>query len=291
MPLLIVMAVLIVTAFAIYIIMKQKEQQEIADARQEEFKTKLAYINRKVDYPPDLKPPAGTKWDKASKILDEPHILIGGTTGSGKSVLLNDLIFTLLEKSPDENEFIFVDLKKVELGEYKPLPHTIAYCVKPDPALFEISKAVKKMEERYLYMQQNGIKQYEGHHIWIIVDEMADLLQSSRLSTAALCTKIVRLGRAANIHLIAATQNPYRDDGGGLPKDVAQNFTAAVALRCRAEIESINIIGAPGAENLPRYGEGLFWNAEGIKRIQIPYIQKDERQKRIDFWVKYHDEH
>jgi len=277
-------AVLLIIAV---LVLRNYFNNEKKELEREEYEIQLAKLNHKVFYPEDLYPPAGPCWDVAEEILSDPHILIAGTTGSGKSVLLNALIYHLMNRSPEVNRFLFVDLKKVELVEYANIPHTIGYCTKTEPALIEMSRIVKIMNDRYTEMSQRNIKQYEGGHIWVIIDEMADLLQGNRLSTAALCTKIVRLGRAANIHLIAATQNPTRDDGGGLPKDVAQNFTASVALRCRSEIESINIMGKAGAENLPQYGKGYLWNSFGIKEIDIPYVSKENRAVRIKFWTDY----
>lgn len=287
---LLIIFVILCAAAVLFEMAKRSKMQELEEET-ERIRSELAYLNRKVEYPPDLTPPPGPEWPDAKEILSEAHILIGGTTGSGKSVLLNSLLYALLKDSPDVNSFIFVDLKKVELGEYAQLPNTIAYCTKHDVALQFISRAVDTMNERYREMAETGKKQWEGEHIWIIIDEMADLLQSNRLSTTALCTKIVRLGRAANIHLIAATQNPTRDDGGGLPLDIAQNFTAAIALRCRSDIESENIIGKAGAEFLPRYGKGYLWNANGIRKIDIPMVSKEDRIKRIEFWREYHDTH
>ena len=205
-----------------------------------------------------------------SYMLKQHHILIAGTTGSGKSVMLNSMIYTALREPVDW--FFFIDLKKTELLDYKHLYNTFAYCEEPSMVNTVLDAAVKVMEDRFRKM--NGAKVYDGNPIYIFIDELADLLTHKGVIDRL--EKIGRLGRAAKVHLVCATQDPSRRN---LPSTLMKNFTCCLALRCRASIESRQIIGIAGAEALPEYGRGILWDAHGIRTVNIPMTPEADIKK------------
>lgn len=187
-------------------------------------------------------------------ILNDTHILIAGTTGSGKSVLLNNIIIGLLKsKNPD---FIFIDIKMVELQEYKYIKNCIQYADNNNTIIQAIKKSVGIIEKRFKYMQKNHLKKYNGNDIYIIIDEMADLLTYSDLKKVIypdLC-RILQIGRAAGVHVIACTQDPTKS----LLGRIKINFTGIIGLRTATKNESKNIINTSGLEILPEYGTAIY---------------------------------
>ena len=230
------------------------------------------------------KTPSGKTWKLCDDMLKQDHIVIAGTTGSGKSTLLHSLIYSALIHSPVKTQFILIDLKGVELLDYKELPHTIAYADEPDQAIEALTYAVKIMRRRLDEMKREHVKSYAGSDIYIIIDEIAVLMQTSKAKTLPLLADIMRLGRAARVHVVGATQNPSRSHGGGLPSEIQNNVTAAIALRTRSAIESRQIIGKSGAELLPKVGHGIYWNPDGTEPVTIPKTTDNELKERINYW-------
>ena len=186
-------------------------------------------------------------------MLKQPHLLIAGSTGSGKSVLINSLIYTALYQSPNRCKFILIDPKRVELVDYKVLPHTISYSSEILNILKALQYSVDLMEKRYKQMQRQRIKKSNDTDIYIIIDEYADLIIQAKKQVEPHIIRLSQLGRAANIHLILATQRPTKDIITGAIK---VNLDSRIALRCSTAQDSRNILDAKGAETLPRYGYG-----------------------------------
>ena len=229
--------------------------------------------------------PSGYTWNLCDDILKQTHVMIGGTTGSGKSTLLHSIIFSALINSPAENQFILIDLKGVELRRYRNLPHTLAYADDPQGAVKAIEIAEQIMQRRMNELKRTNDVLYNGNEIYLIIDEMAVLMQTAKAKVLAPLSNIMRLGRATRIHVITATQNPSRTRGGGAPAEIAQNVTASVCLRCRSSIESRAIISVKGGEDLPIYGEGLYWNPRGIDHVDIPQTSEADLKERINYWT------
>jgi len=227
--------------------------------------------------------PAGSYSRAAADMLNQPHLLIAGATGSGKSVLINSLIYTALYQSPSEVRFVLIDPKRVELCDYKKLPHTIEYASEPGAITQAINAAVDLMERRYNDMQKRRLKRFDGADIYIIVDEFADLMTTQKNETLKPLCRIAQLGRAAGIHLILATQRPTRDIING---QIKVNIDSRVALRCPTAQDSRNIINVKGAETLPRYGKGLYLTPETIQPvlINIPYTPQEEINRLVEWW-------
>lgn len=230
-------------------------------------------------------PYTGTVSKLCLDILKQPHTLIAGATGSGKSVLVNSLIYTALFDSPNKTQFILIDPKRVELIDYKLLPHTIAYSSEPADISRTITNAVKLMNRRYADMQKRHIKHYDGSDIYIIVDEFADLMTTQKRETLPALCRIAQLGRAAGIHLILATQRPTRDIING---QIKVNIDSRVALRCPTKQDSRNIINTGGAELLPRYGSGYYLTPDTMTPIlvDIPMTNPAEINGIISHWTR-----
>jgi len=215
-------------------------------------------------------------------ILKQPHTLIAGSTGSGKSVLINGLIYDCIFDSPNQKQLVLIDPKRVELMQYKPLPHTIAYESEAAGIKRLIDYCVQLMDYRYQIMQSYGIKKLSDPHIYIFVDEFADLITTQKREVLKPLCRIAQLGRAANIHLILATQRPTRDIIDG---QIKVNIDSRVALRVPTKQDSRNIINATGAELLPKYGKAYYLTPDTMHPIlvDIPYIPDDEIASAIRY--------
>lgn len=218
-------------------------------------------------------------------MLRQPHLLIAGSTGSGKSVLINSILHTALHQAPNRVKFILIDPKRVELVDYKPLPHTLMYASEPPEILSALLCAEEIMEQRYTQMQRNRAKKWDGADIYIIVDEFADLMTTAKHQTLPPLLRLAQLGRAAGVHLIIATQRPTRDIITG---QIKVNLDSRVALRCPTAQDSRNIINARGAETLPRYGYGYYLTPETMQPqlIQVPYTAPEAAQLIIQHWSR-----
>ena len=226
--------------------------------------------------------PGGFASTVCLNMLEQPHLLIAGSTGSGKSVLINSLMYTALYKSPNQCKFILIDPKRVELIDYKLLPHTISYSSEMPDILDALQYSVDLMEKRYKQMQRQRIKKSTAADIYIIIDEYADLVIQAKKQVERYIIRLSQLGRAANIHLILATQRPTRDIVTGAIK---VNLDSRVALRCSTAQDSRNILDVKGAEMLPRYGYGYYKTPEGLKLIAIPMIDPRELAARVKWWT------
>ena len=156
--------------------------------------------------------PAGQVCTLYEDMLRQPHLLIAGATGSGKSVVINALIYTALYKFPwpdaDGVQFILIDPKRVELSQYKRLPHTLCYASEPDAMREALSYAMQLCENRYRSMQRAGVRKYPGGDIYIIIDEFADLMTTQKRLIMPIIQRLAQIGRAAKVHIILATQTP-----------------------------------------------------------------------------------
>ena len=226
--------------------------------------------------------PGGLASTVCLDMLKQPHLLIAGTTGSGKSVLINSLIYTALYKSPNRCRFVLIDPKRVELVDYKSLPHTISYSSEIPDILKALQYSIELMEKRYKKMQRQRIKKSNAANIYIIIDEYADLIIQAKKEIERYIIRLSQLGRAANIHLILATQRPTRDVVTGAIK---VNLDSRVALRCSTAQDSRNILDAKGAETLPRYGYGYYKTPAELKLISIPMIDPRELAERVKWWT------
>lgn len=235
--------------------------------------------------------PGGKTWDLFTDMLDQPHLLIAGATGSGKSVVINGLIDTVMHRLPfdqtrsdghDGAQLILIDPKRVELVAYKSLPHTLRYASEPAEMLSALQYAMTVTENRFKKMQSRHEKKYSGGDIYIVIDEFADLMTTQSKAIVPLIQRLAQVGRAARVHIILATQTPISEV---LPTKIKCNFDARVGLRTRSAQDSRNIIGKAGLELLPRYGEGYYMKPCDESYYDIPYVQDSDICRNIAWWT------
>ena len=224
-------------------------------------------------------------------IAKMPHLLIAGTTGSGKSVCINSLIISMLYKArPDEVKFILIDPKKVELNVYNGIPHLLVPVVSdPKKAAGSLHWAVTEMERRYELIEGAGVRNIKGYNdsiandpdaeklpqIVIIIDELADLMMTAKDDVEEAICRIAQKARAAGMHLIIGTQRPSVDVITGLIK---ANVPSRIAFTTVSQIDSRTIIDVAGAEKLIGRGDMLFSPVGSIKpmRVQGSFVSDDE---------------
>ena len=229
------------------------------------------------------KTPGGQVYTLYKDMLAQPHLLIAGATGSGKSVVINGIIYTALHDSPARFQFILIDPKRVELAEYKKLPHTLQYSSEPGDMVQALEKAMEITETRYKVMQAQGLKKYQGGGVYVVIDELADLMTTDRRHVQPLIQRLCQIGRAAGVHVIAATQCPL---SAVIPTPIKVNFDSRVALRTRSAQDSRNITGFRGCELLPRYGQGYYMTPEGFKLYNIPMTAPEDIAALVRYWEK-----
>lgn len=230
------------------------------------------------------KTPQGQASSLVLDFINQTHLLIAGATGSGKSVIINNMIYHLLYKSPKQVKLVLIDPKRVELVQYKELPHTLAYASEQVEIINTLQKCVTLMEQRYKTMQKLRIKKTKEEDIYIFIDEYADLITTSKKDVERLIIRLAQLGRAAKIHLIIATQRPTRDIITG---QVKVNIDSRLALRVPTAQDSRNIINVKGAELLPRYGQAYYLTPDTLtpQLVNINYIDYYELVSRVKWWT------
>lgn len=226
-----------------------------------------------------------------------PHMLIAGTTGSGKSVCLNSLLLSLLYKStPEQVRLIMIDPKMVELGIYNGIPHLFVPVVTdPKKAAGALQWAVVEMLKRYRLFSEAGVRDLAGYNahqkkiggetmpqVVIVVDELADLMLVASKDVEESICRVAQMGRASGMHLIIATQRPSADVITGLMK---ANIPSRIAFAVSSAMESRIILDAAGAEKLIGMGDMLYSPLGSGKpmRIQGAYVSDEEREDVIDF--------
>jgi len=235
---------------------------------------------------------AGKPW--LADLAKMPHMLVAGSTGSGKTVCLNSIIVSLLYTyGPDELRFIMVDPKRVELTAYNNIPHLLV------PAITEVAKtlnalkwAIGEMDRRFTQLARYGKRDIGSYneaadekmpYLVIVIDELADLMVSNTSNEVETCIiRLAQMARAVGIHLILATQRPSVDVITGLIK---ANFNARIAFAVASGTDSRTILDSLGAEKLVGRGDMLFTSAElsKPKRLQGTYISDLEIKKVTDF--------
>ena len=240
-------------------------------------------------------------------IAKMPHLLVAGTTGSGKSTFINTIIMAILYRArPDEVGLIIIDPKKIEFGVYSGIPHLVKDVVTdPGQAVGTLRWAVNEMTNRYQRMQLSGVRDFKSYNekldkgtlspeeenpkkmpqIVIVIDELADLMMVASKEAEALICRLAQLARAAGIHLIIATQRPSVDVVTGLIK---ANIPARVALLVASQVDSRTIIDMKGAEELLGYGDMLFYPTGYSKpvRVQGAFVSDDEVANVVGFLKK-----
>lgn len=224
-------------------------------------------------------------WKMCEELLDNGgHMLIAGRTGSGKSVTINDYLYSITAlRTPASARFVLIDPKRVELKPWSLTPFTWIYANEQRTIVNALDAVIAEMERRYKQMEKTFETLYRGCEIWVIIDELADLMTTCRREFLPRLQRVLNLGRAARINVIMGTQSPSRKT---IPAEIQLNTTYALALSCKSAVESRQVLGVKGAEDLPRYGYGMMSSPEGITTIKIPMTPKDEIFNRIKMWTE-----
>jgi len=234
-----------------------------------------------------------------------PHLLIAGSTGSGKSIAIHSLLISLLYKnSPETLRLILIDPKRVELSLYNNLPHLVSPVITESKKSLGVFRwAIEEMEHRYELLLQSGSRDIQGYnkknseeplpYILIVVDELADLMFSYGREVEGSVVRLAQMARATGLHLVLSTQRPSVEVVTGLIK---ANITSRIALQLPSQIDSRTVLDSSGAEKLLGGGDMLYISSESSKpkRIQGAYIPEEEvrkvtdfiRENNKDFWEK-----
>jgi S-DNA-T family DNA segregation ATPase FtsK/SpoIIIE len=236
-----------------------------------------------------------------------PHVLIAGSTGSGKSVAINAMIMSILYKAtPAQVRMILVDPKRVELGMYEGVPHLFTPIItEPKLAANALRNAVREMERRLKLLASRSVRNIEQYnklfqngtpslfeesddteplpHIVIIIDELADLMMLDRANVEEAITRLAQMARAVGIHLVLATQRPSVDVITGLIK---ANVPTRVSFRLATKVDSRTILDSNGAESLLGRGDMLFLppGTSRLQRLHAPFVTEKEITAVVDFW-------
>lgn len=241
---------------------------------------------------------------KVFDLTKTPHLLVAGSTGSGKSVCVNSIIISLLMRyRPDELKLVLVDPKKVELTNYNGIPHLLCPVVSdPKKASLTLQKVVVEMDQRFQLFSEKVVKNIAGYNDWVekenkknpdnpipkmpylvvIIDELADLMLVASKEVEESIARITQLARAAGIHLIVATQRPSTDVVTGLIKN---NIPSRIAFSVSSQIDSRTILDQSGAEKLLGRGDMLYlpFGENHPTRVQGCYVADDEIERVIEF--------
>jgi len=229
-----------------------------------------------------------------------PHLLIAGTTGSGKSVGINAMLLSLLYRnSPDTLKLLMIDPKMLEFSVYNDIPHLLTPVItKPKHAITALSNMVVEMERRYKVLSQSKTKNIENYnekikkiggtqlpYIVVIIDELADLMMTSGKEVEFYISRLAQMARASGIHLLVATQRPSVDVVTGLIK---ANLPSRISFKVGQKIDSKVILDASGADSLLGRGDMLFTppSSSGLIRLHAPYASEEEIEKVVEYLKK-----
>lgn len=213
-----------------------------------------------------------------------PHALWAGTTGSGKSVSLNVALATLIKRNTGQIIFDMIDPKRVELSVYRNVEHVRSVTTNMDDAAQIVEALAEEMDERYALLENEGVRKLADYNAKtgqnlpyrvLVVDELADLMDTHKSQVLPALVRIGQLGRAAGFHMMLATQRPAADT---IPKKLLANIPARIALLCQSHTESRLILGEKGAEDLNGHGDMLVQvpGERGLSRGQGPFLSDEE---------------
>ena len=251
----------------------------------------------------EYKKPTGTAHGIYKDMLRQEHLLIAGCKGSGKSTVMNGMLYAALEQAPtDESDgarFILIDPKGIDFLIYADIPHTLAYASEEEEIVAALEQAVSIMEARYKEVaarsrtEHKRYSKYWGGHVYVIVDEYADLITTIKRETQPLIQRLAQKGRAANVHVILATQCPKADV---IDTKIKCNFDSRVGLRTSSRQDSRNILdrtnedGGDACAALPKYGYGIYSTADGVRKATLPMYQDAELEARVAWWVNQREQ-
>lgn len=229
------------------------------------------------------KTPQGNYYTISNEALKAEHTLIAGTTGCGKTTFLRSIMqAALVQYSPAAAKFILIDPKRFEIMEYEDLPHTIRYTDTKEGAAQALELAGAILDERAAELKRSRKKQYSGAALYVIIDELNDLLISEYgLRIKRAMEHIITLGRALNVHLIACTQNP---NAKTIPANIVDCYTCRFGLKCLRGVQSRQIVGIGGCELLPKHGKTIAIINGEVGTHSVPYVTEAEITPLLNYW-------
>lgn len=214
--------------------------------------------------------PGGQVYRPFLDLASRPHLLIAGATGSGKSVALSGIIQSLLmTESPYTAQFALIDPKKVELIRYQPFPHVVRYASEHSDILRTLQWCLDETDRRFTAMQRARTLEFSGPHLYVIIDELADLMLTNKTEYLPLLQRLAQIGRAARVHVIACSQNIMAQT---IPTVLKCNFPTVLGLRTANKQQSRYLISEPGCESLPdpkREGKGYGFVRDGADLYKL----------------------
>lgn len=236
--------------------------------------------------------PGGKVYPMLRDTLSAPHIMIAGATGSGKSVLLNGLIYTALTRAPGNQAggvgFVFVDNGKgTEMVDYAKLPHCLRYAYTLEESIQALEYALSIAQARFRGMRRRGLKDYDGGDVYVCIDEFASLILNGKKRVSTLIQDLAQLGRAAKVHIILCTQCPIAKV---IPTEIKVNFDCKWALRTVNRQQSRNIMDEGGCELLPNpkvdhVAHGYLCYGASRDLYVIPMYTDDQLAERVKWWT------
>lgn len=231
--------------------------------------------------------PSGSYSRLFEDCLKQVHLLIAGEAGSGKSVFENGMIYTALYKAPCDVGFILIDPKLTELCMYKDLPHTITYACEGKAMIKALQLAINIIMARYAEMQRKRMRTYTGSRVYVIIDELQDLMTTHRKEAFPLIQRIAQIGRASNVSLVCCTQSPIARI---IPTELKCNFSSRIGLRTISRQDSRNILDMPGCETLPdptiEHRAFCYYRRNGnINKYLVPYTPESDINRLINYWI------
>ena len=216
------------------------------------------------------------------------HLLIAGTTGGGKSTALNGIITSLLMKySPFDCQFIMIDPKRVELSAYRNLPHIVKYANDHKNMIFALTMAMLETERRFKVMESRGEVEFSGSHLYVVIDELQDLMTTDRKQALPILQRIAQIGRAARVHIIACTQCVLAKI---IPTELKVNFPVILGMRTATKQQSRYLIESYGCEELPDpksagVCKGIIRDGCDLFPVEIYRYDKAVKDSVISWWL------
>jgi len=233
--------------------------------------------------------PGGDVYTLFEEMAAGNHLLIAGATGSGKSVLINGIMHTLLMQGPGKVQFILIDPKRVELGEYRDCPHCLYYGNTTEAMEKALRLATQIMEQRLTAMEQHRERKWTGSRLYVVIDELADLLTvpARKKACLPLLQSLLQTARAAGIVLICASQTAVATV---IPTPLKANFADRVALRTACAQDSRNIIAQAGAEAFPdpvtEHKALCYWrHGANLDLYNVPTYPPEEHERVLKHWT------
>lgn len=220
------------------------------------------------------------------ELMLEDTIMIGGLRGSGKSVFENGLIYSIANAyTPDEAELYLIDPKRVDLADWRVLPHVKRYTGDVEEAFDIIDELIEIMDHRYKIMSGSypTKKVWEGSDIYLIIDEITDLVTLTKKAFVAKMMPLILKSRAAKMHIICCSQSLAR---ATMPALMVSNMTVKVGLHVDMDIESRQIIGTKGCESLPKYGKAIIRRpGNGLETVDVPMYSDEHYSAMQSYYM------